>query len=347
VKPYNSDEILQLATKGVNDYNKLGNLEDLTATTGRITLNENQLQSLLRNIFDQLARYIGTSNALMGLMKKDNQLEKLFSVGNFMQDLSDEERLAQLEAARHSGEMVYQNENLVVALLKDFPVFALLEPEERLKTEKAYLLQLFIQNATQAIQNAQLQEELMQREKLMVAGKALGMLMHDLRTPIFNIPQITDLLRADGANEEYLSLLDASSKQAQEILEDFLGFVREKPIDFEAVSLGEIIKQAIEYTNNRKTIAVVKIQLDYAQDLKLSGDPSKLKRLIMNLLSNAVDVLKDLTVSDPQIWVKAKAVGSDVEISIKDNGPGIPEKMIPDLFEPSTTKNKKKVRGSD
>lgn len=239
VKPYNSDEILQLATKSVNDYNKLRNLEDLIATTGRISLGQNQLNSLLRNIFDQLAKYIGTENAVMGILKDDGDLDYMFSVGTIEDSLNREGLLKLINQARHNTESILQEENVVLALLEDYPVFALLEPNETLKTEKVYLLQLFIQNATQAIQNAHLQEELLKKEKLSAAGNALGMLMHDLRTPIKNIPQITELLRGDGANEELLQLLDESSKQASEILDDFLDFVRDAPIDKHPVNLGD------------------------------------------------------------------------------------------------------------
>src|ERR1019366_4118248 len=57
-KPYASEEIIQLATKAVTDYNKLRNLEQLIELISSISLNEKQLQSLLHNILDQLAGYV-------------------------------------------------------------------------------------------------------------------------------------------------------------------------------------------------------------------------------------------------------------------------------------------------
>jgi two-component system NtrC family sensor kinase len=345
VKPYNSDEILQIATKGVNDYNKLRNLEDLIATTGRITLGENQLNSLLRNIFDQLARYIGTENAIMGTMGEGGKLDFLFTVGNIENELNESALLGLINQARHNDDSIIQEHNVVLAMLKDYPVFAVLEPNETLKTEKIYLIQLFIQNATQAIENAHLQEELIKKEKLTAAGNALGMLMHDLRTPIKNIPQITSFLREDGANPDLLDMLDESSQQASDILDDFLDFVRETPIDFEVVPLKEVVENAIKLANNRIKIEPIEIEVSLDQKANLAGDPSKLKRLIINIISNAVDVLFDLKVTDPKISVKAEIKEDHACLSISDNGPGIPEDLLPTLFEPFTTKNKKDGTG--
>lgn len=345
VKPYNSDEILQLATKAVNDYNKLRNLEDLIATTGKISLQKNQLQSLLRNVFDQLARYIGTQNAMMGMLREDGKLENLFVVGSFEGRLQDEDLLQFLEEAKRKHNPIYQKENLVIAFLENYPVFALLEPDQELKTEKIYLLQLFIQNATQAIRNAQLQESLMQREKLTAAGEALGMLMHDLRTPIFNIPQIANLLRADGANAEYLDLLEDSSRQAVNILEDFMDFVQARPIKFQAVGLEEVVKDATKMAHNRREFGAVQVNLDLPPSLELSGDPSKLKRILMNLMANAVDVLLEKEIPEPRIDISGTVVEGMLKLTVRDNGPGIPQRILPELFKPFVTANKKDGTG--
>lgn len=345
VKPYNSEEILQIATKGVDDYNKLRNLEDLITTTGRITLGENQLNSLLKNIFDQLARYIGTENAVMGTINDQNKFEFLFKVGAADKELNEEALLGLINQARHNESSILQEKNIVLAMLKDYPVFAVLEPNESLKTEKIYLIQLFIQNATQAIQNAHLQEELIKKEKLSAAGNALGMLMHDLRTPIKNIPQITNFLREDGANEELLGMLEESSQQASDILDDFLDFIRETPIEVEAVPLREVVHSAIKLANNRKKIEPIALEVELDGKADLAGDASKLKRLIMNIISNSVDVLFDLKIENPKITISAHLEDDFVSLTIRDNGPGIPDDVMPILFEPFATKNKKDGTG--
>lgn len=81
-KPYASEEITQLATKAVTDYNKLRNLEQLIETVSSIAINEQHLNSLLKNIFDQLVTYVETDMALMGKLQDNYEYEKLFSIGS-------------------------------------------------------------------------------------------------------------------------------------------------------------------------------------------------------------------------------------------------------------------------
>jgi two-component system NtrC family sensor kinase len=72
-------------------------------------------------------------------------------------------------------------------------------------------------------------EELIRREKLSAVGKAIDMVMHDLRSPIKNISLITGLMREEVQASDWLDLIDGSAEQASEIFEDFLDFIRDTP----------------------------------------------------------------------------------------------------------------------
>ena len=80
-KPYASEEITQLATKAVTDYNKLRNLEKLIEAISSISIEESHLNSLLRNILDQLVTYVETDMALLGKLHANYVYEKIFSIG--------------------------------------------------------------------------------------------------------------------------------------------------------------------------------------------------------------------------------------------------------------------------
>jgi len=76
-------------------------------------------------------------------------------------------------------------------------------------------------NAAKAIRNAELREKLLQKEKLSAVGKAMSMMMHDLRSPIKNIKAMTDMMRLDNIKSEWLDMIDECGRQASEIFEDF------------------------------------------------------------------------------------------------------------------------------
>ncbi|MDE3254000.1 MAG: response regulator, partial [Bacteroidota bacterium] len=248
-KPYASEEILQLATKAVNDYNKLRNLEKLISVVSSISLSETHLNSLLQNILDQLAMYIGSDVAVLGKLLDTHEYQQLFSIGTLENGININKLSAIISSATIQKEEVIQKDELVFVKLEDYSIFAVLNKNQRLKTEKLYLLKLFVQNAAKAIRNIQLYEELIQKEKLSAVGKALSMLMHDLRSPIKNIPVLTSCLRSEGVSSQWLDMIDVCGEQASEIFDDFLDFIRETPLHLQKVSVEQLIREGVSLAN--------------------------------------------------------------------------------------------------
>ena len=346
-KPYAAEEITQLATKAVSDYNKLRNLEKLIEAISSISLDEHHLNSLLRNILDQLATYVETDMALLGKLHDDYVYEKIFSIGSIEEKINLEELIARLKAAPVSDEEVRQLDDVVFARLDNYTIFAVLKKQEKLKTEKLYLLKLFVLNAAKAIHNAELREKLLQKEKLSAVGKAVSMMMHDLRSPIKNIKVLTDMMREEHPQNEYLDLIDQCGVQASEIFEDFLDFIKETPAKKLPVSLDKVIEEGIKLAEAKNSTGQVIIRKEGETGLVVSGDESKLKRSIMNLVNNAIDALIDNKTIKPCIHVSAEVdkAAKNVVVTIRDNGPGIPQEIIKTLFDPFVTKQKNNGTG--
>lgn len=344
-KPYAPEEIIQLATKAVTDYNKLRNLEKLIESISCIALNKNQLNSLLQNILEQLALSLDTNVALIGRLDKDMNYEKVLSIGALEEKVNIDELAARVKAVNMKTDEVIQLDELVLARIDNYYVFALLEKQEKLKTEKMYLLKLFVQNAAQAIRNAELNEKLIQKEKLSAVGQVIGMVMHDLRTPIKNIKFITDMMREDGEESDLIDLIDQSAEQASGIFEDFLDFIKEIPVQKRPVDISKITAQVIEQNKGRDGWESIVISTSIPANLAVPGDESKLRRVICNLVNNATDILHDHKVKNAEIGISAVVKGKDVVLTISDNGPGIPQEILTTLFEPFVTKDKNNGTG--
>lgn len=341
-KPYASDEIIQLATKAVSDYNKLRNLEKIIEIISSISLNETQLNTLLHNILDQLAAYVDTDMALLGKLHDDYTYEKIFSIGALEEKINLSELINRIKTINIVHNQVVQIDEVVLARLDNYTIFAVLKQQERLKTEKLYLLKLFVENAAKAIRNAELYEQLLQKEKLSAVGKAISMVMHDLRPPIQYIKILTGLMREENIQSKWLVALDQCSEQVSEIFEDFLDFVKETPVKMLPVNLSNVIEHGIKMADSKNNISEITINKKLIDGLMVSGDESKLKRSIMNLVNNAADALKDNKISNPtiDILVEADENNKQVIITLKDNGIGIPADIIKTVFEPFVTKQK-------
>jgi two-component system NtrC family sensor kinase len=344
-KPYANEEILQLATKGVTDYSRMRNLERLIESISSIGLNEQQLTSLLKNILDQLAMSIDTDMALMGKLHDDLSYEKVLSIGAMEEKVDLIQLTNRIRNMDLAPQEVLQFDELVVARLNGYSIFAVLKKQGRLKTERMYLLKLFVQNAAQAIRNAELNEELLRKEKLSAVGNAMGMVMHDLRSPIKNIRAITGLMRAEGLGNEWLDVITASAHQAEEIFEDFLDFIKDNAIHKSLLNLAKLIDNLLADLSVDESFRKINLDLSVPRELQVMADPSKLKRVISNLLNNAVEVLVNNEIPAPSISIRIGEEAGKTIFEIKDNGPGIPEQLLKNLFEPFVTANKSNGTG--
>jgi two-component system NtrC family sensor kinase len=342
-KPYAAEEITQLATKAVTDYNKLRNLEKLIEAISSISLDEYQLNSLLQNVLDQLATYVETDMALLGKLHANAEYERVFSIGSIEAKIDLKELISRVKSANIGDGEVIQLDEVVLARLDNYSIFAVLKKDEKLKTEKLYLLKLFVLNAAKAIRNAELREKLLQKEKLSAIGNAMSMMMHDLRSPIKNINVITALMREEHPQNEWLDMIDQCGHQASEIFDDFLDFIKESPAKQQPVDITRVVEEGIRLAKGRNSDSErVAIYMNIPPGLQIYGDESKLKRSIMNLVSNATDALLDHKTSGARIDITAARgqEGKDVVLTIRDNGPGIPAEIGKTLFEPFITRKK-------
>lgn len=341
-KPYAAEEIILLATKATTDYDRLRNLEKLIESISSIGLNEHQLNTLLKNILEQLAMSVGTDMALLGKLNDDFSYEKILSIGAIDSNINLNELIARVKTIKIESDEVVQQDELVLARLDRYSVFAVLQKQEKLKTEKMYLLKLFVQNAAQAIRNAELTEKLIQKEKLSIVGKAIGMVMHDLRSPIKNMRVITTMMQDENNPRDLIPMLDQCALQASEIFEDFLDFIRESPVKKETVNLKQVMEAAVNLALGASNQQEVAIHMAIAEDLFAQLDERKIKRAIMNLLNNALEILQNKKIAHPviRIIVSTDEIKGQLSIVIRDNGPGIDPEIIKTVFEPFVTANK-------
>jgi signal transduction histidine kinase len=84
----------------------------------------------------------------------------------------------------------------------------------------------------------------------------------------------------------------------------------------------------------------IELSKDLMSNALVSGDKGKLRRVVLNLVANAQQALQEVSQADKRVLVKTRKVDNDVEITIEDNGPGIPDDLHEKIYEPLfSTKN--------
>jgi len=97
--------------------------------------------------------------------------------------------------------------------------------------------------------------------------------------------------------------------------------------------LGKIISQALELMEGRIKQNRVEVFLDVKNEKIINGYKSEFSQVVLNIINNAIDVLKERDVKDKKIWIRID--GGVIEI--EDNGGGVDESIKHKIFEPYFT----------
>ncbi len=195
-KPFAAEEIEQIATKAVFEWNRTSNLEELINSIASLRAQRWQIKPLLCNILQQVAELLGADSALIAGRSND-RFEKLYAIGSLLNDdLSDRFLSSLPPEALDNRHYFFQNNEMVYFRLEKFGIVAIFETNENFHDERIYLVRLFLEQAGMAIRNIDLQEALIRKEKLSAIGEATSMIAHDLKVSVKSVEKhITKALK--------------------------------------------------------------------------------------------------------------------------------------------------------
>lgn len=207
-----------------------------------------------------------------------------------------------------------------------------------------------VQNLTRA--NAELrtaQVGLERAERLAAVGKLAAGVAHEMGNPIGALLAFLDLARRDpGISEttrEQLQRAGREGERVRRILRQLLDFARPARYSPQAVDVAAIAREMIELIETQKSFEknVLRLHVDSEPPLAF-GDPALVAQIILNLLVNAADAVRECAQPkiDVRIRVLERGVAEDValhtsgpwvECEIADNGPGVPEDLHERIFD--------------
>ena len=184
-------------------------------------------------------------------------------------------------------------------------------------------------------------EQLMHAASLAAIGELSSRIVHEMRNPLSSVKINLQALRGKvAADSAYAELADIALQQAarlERMLTDLLGYGKPLELHPAELPLERGIAEAIDLVRDTAAQKGVSIQIeDDAIGITLWADPEQLRRVLVNLLTNAVDAAPHggtVTVHAGRAADRA----DEISISVQDNGPGIPATQIDKLFLPFFT----------
>ncbi|MBF7729595.1 sensor histidine kinase [Pseudomonas sp. N040] len=193
-----------------------------------------------------------------------------------------------------------------------------------------------------------LEDKLVHSERLASIGRLAAGVAHEIGNPVTGIACLAQNLRYE--HEEDAEVTDISSqiieqtKRISRIVQSLMSFAHAGPQQqvFEPVCLADVARDAIALLSlNREGVDVEFFNLCDPGHL-VKGDPQRIAQILINLLSNA----RDASFAGGAIRVSTRALEHQIELSVEDEGSGIPKAIAGRLFEPFfTTKDPGKGTG--
>jgi len=192
-----------------------------------------------------------------------------------------------------------------------------------------------------------------QASKLASVGELVDTVAHEINTPVSIIvaqTQAIDLKRAGAANDysEELQIIKEQTQRISKYTHRLLKYSHNMPFNPRPGNLKTLMDECLYLLGHRFRAYNIKIHKYYAQNLPLpTVDQSQMEQVFINLLNNAVDAIH----ANGEITISMESARRDngqsgIEIRIADNGEGISEEVLPQIFNPFfTTKKPSKGTG--
>ncbi|MFH0916149.1 MAG: ATP-binding protein, partial [bacterium] len=185
----------------------------------------------------------------------------------------------------------------------------------------------------------QLEERLVQSDKMASLGVMAGGIAHELRNPLAVIAVSAQLLlekwHDQAFRETCLEKIDGSTRRASLIIENLLKFARPQAEKMAAIDVGELLEATFLLLADQLVIQQVVARVEsVGSGVKVRGNPGLLQQVFTNLVLNACNAM-------PEGGSLVASATSDrdgaVRIAFRDTGRGIPLENLPRLFDPFFT----------
>lgn len=198
-------------------------------------------------------------------------------------------------------------------------------------------------------------KQLESQTKLASMGEMLGNIAHQWRQPLSVISTAATGMKLKKEmgmleDDEFYASCDHINDNAQylsQTIDDFKNFIKgdTRPVKF---SIEKDIESFMKLVNSSIKKYNINLVLDLDSNLVLTGYPNELIQCFINIFNNSKDAFLQNNIPEEgrYVFISDKKAGKHLEIIIKDNAGGIPEKIIKKIFDPYfTTKHQQKGTG--
>ena len=196
------------------------------------------------------------------------------------------------------------------------------------------------------VQSAQRTKELAHVNRFSMAGELTASIAHEMNQPLGSILTNAETVKAilkspspDIAElNEIVDDILQDDRRASEVIRRMRSLLKKAPFDPKKFDLNEVVRETVNLLSSVTIGRKVELESFLAPiALLIICDHIQLQQVIINLVVNAIDAMKDEPAEKRIISIRTSGVDNFAELSVSDRGPGIPEDKLKEVFEPFFT----------
>lgn len=192
----------------------------------------------------------------------------------------------------------------------------------------------------------QTRNQLVHTAKLASIGELASGMAHELNQPL-NVIRMSchNLMRSltkgtftETVAQEKLDRINAQVDRAAKIIAGMKAFGRKTNMSSGPINPSVAINTALDLL--KEQLATQTIAIDYRplpEPVTILADAMAIEQIIINLVTNARDAIKEKEINPGQIWIRESLVKGKFHVEVEDNGGGIPSEALESIFDPFFT----------
>lgn len=204
-----------------------------------------------------------------------------------------------------------------------------------------HLASAIAHQAAIAVEESRYHKALVNAERLAAIGHTIAALSHHIKNIMQGVRFGADMVRTAMADDDKdllgkgWKLVERNQVRIDQLILDMLSYSKEREPAVEPTDLNKLCEDVLDVIRGRAAERGVVLDWHPGQGAKsVPCDPDGIHRAVLNIVSNALDAVEDRPSPKVGVQVLLEPDGSWVKVIVLDNGPGIADDKLDDIFKP-------------